>query len=188
MSEATMSGPPPVYGYLAEFDSADGLLAAAKATRAEGYAKVEAYSPFPVHGVSEALGFHEAKVPWIIFIAGVTGALAGIGLQWYTASVDYPMNVGGRPNFAWPQFIPVTFECTVLFAAFGAVVGMLALNGLPRPNHPIFNGKRFEYASQDRFFLCIESDDPKFDETETRRFLETLNAHAVSEVRHDDED
>lgn len=172
----------PLYGIIAEFESAEELLHAAKRAREAGYTQMDAYSPFPVHGLSEAIGFEDHKVPWTVFLAGVAGAIAGFSLQYYISVVDYPLNVGGRPFLSWPSFIPVTFETTVLFAAFGAFIGMLAFNGLPQPYHPVFNAPRFERASQDRFFLCIEAKDPLFDRTKTRQFLENLGARLVSEV------
>lgn len=172
----------PLHGIIAEFRSAEELLHAARRAREAGYTQMDAYSPFPLHGLSEAIGFEDHKVPWTVFIAGVIGAIAGFSLQYYISVVDYPLNVGGRPLLSWPAFIPVTFETTVLFAAFGAFIGMLVFNGLPQPYHPIFNAPRFERASQDRFFLCIEAKDPLFDRTKTRQFLESLGASLVSEV------
>jgi hypothetical protein len=172
----------PLHGIIAEFESAEDLLHAAQRARQAGYTRMDAYSPFPVHGLSEAIGFEDHKVPWVVFLAGVVGAIAGFSLQYYISVVDYPINVGGRPHLSWPSFIPVTFETTVLFAAFGAFIGMLALNGLPQPYHPVFNAPRFERASQDRFFLCIEASDPQFDRVKTRHFLENLGARLVSEV------
>ncbi len=171
-----------LYGLVAEFESEEAILSAANRVREEGYRRMDAYTPFPVHGLAEALGMHDIWVPWIVFFAGIGGALAGFGLQYYTQVIDYPWNVGGRPLLSWPMFIPITFEMTILLASFGAVIGMFALNGLPRPYHSIFNAPRFELASQDRFFLCIEATDPKFDREETKRFLGNLGAHAVSEV------
>lgn len=172
----------PVYGLMAEFKESTDLVKAAESARLAGYKNMDAYSPIPVHGLAEAIGFHDSLVPWIIFIAGVTGACSGYSMQWWINVVAYPLNAGGKPFISWPNFIPVTFECTILFAAFGAVISMLALNGLPRPHHPIFNGPRFELASQDRFFLCIESKDPKFDMDGTAKFLAGLNPQAVAEV------
>jgi hypothetical protein len=172
----------PLHGIIAEFETAEQLLEAAHRARQAGYTQMDAYSPFPVHGLVEAIGFEDHKVPWTVFWAGVVGAIAGFSMQYYISVVDYPLNVGGRPLLSWPAFIPVTFETTVLFAAFGAFIGMLAFNGLPRPHHPIFNAPRFERASQDRFFLCIEATDPLFDRAKTRHFLESLGARMVSEV------
>ncbi|HXG25054.1 MAG TPA: DUF3341 domain-containing protein [Chthonomonadales bacterium] len=176
-----------IYGLIAEFSDGDQLLRAAHRARQEGYRCMDAYTPLPVHGLAEAIGFNDARVPWTIFICGVLGALIGYGLQYYTSVIDYPMNVGGRPHYSWPAWVPVTFECAVLLAAFGAVFGMLAFNGLPRPHHPIFNARHFERASEDRFFLCIEADDPQFDPVETRRFLESLGPDSVSEVERDED-
>lgn len=171
-----------MYGMLAEFGDAEEIVVAASRARDAGYTRLDAYTPFPVHGLPEAIGFRDVLVPWIIFVGGVCGALSGYGLQYWINAVDYPLNVGGRPLVPWPSFIPVTFECTVLFAAFAAVVGMLMLNGLPRPHHPVFNAEHFARASQDRFFLCIEARDPQFDADATRRFLEGLGALSVEEI------
>jgi len=172
----------PLYGLVAEFENETVLLAAARRVRQEGYRRMDAYKPFPVHGLAHAIGFSDWLLPWIIFFGGVTGALAGVALQVWTMAYDYPWNVGGRPLISWPQFIPITFELTILLAAFGAVFGMLALNGLPRPHHSIFNTPNFERATQDRFFLCVEAWDPRFDREETARFLQSLGPVAVSEV------
>jgi hypothetical protein len=172
----------PLHGIIAEYETPEELLRAAKRAREAGYTRMDAYSPFPVHGLSEAIGFEDHQVPWTTFFAGVIGAIAGFALQYYISVVDYPLNVGGRPFLSWPAFIPVTFETTVLFAAFGAFIGMLAFNGLPQPYHPVFNAPRFERASQDRFFLCIEASDPMFDRANTRHFLEATGARMVSEV------
>lgn len=171
-----------IFGVAASFDNPEDLLVAAEKAREAGYTKMDAYTPFPVHGLADAIGFRDNRVPWIIFIGGVLGAIGGYGLQYYVSVIDYPMNVGGRELNSWPQFIPVTFECTILFAALGAVFGMLALNGFPKPYDPMFNAPGFERASQDRFFLCIESDDPRFDPNDTMKFMQTLNAEQVTEV------
>jgi hypothetical protein len=173
-----------VYGVMAEFDSPEDLLAAAHRAHREGYRQMDAYSPFPIHGLAEAIGFRRTWLPLLVLIGGVLGALAGFGTQYYAAVIDYPINVGGRPLNSWPAFIPVTFEVTILFAALTAVLGMLALNGLPMPYHPVFNAPRFALASHDRFFLCIEAADPRFDRQGTRRFLESLNAREVTDVEH----
>lgn len=172
----------PLHGLIAEYETPEELLRAAKQVREAGYTRMDAYSPFPIHGLAEAIGFEDHKVPWTTFFAGVIGAIAGFSLQYYISVVEYPLNVGGRPFLSWPSFIPVTFETTVLFASFGAFIGMLVFNGLPQPYHPIFNAPRFERASQDRFFLCIETSDPLFDRAKTRHFLETTGARMVSEV------
>ena len=175
---------PLIYGLVAEFDGADALLAATKKTVAEGYRKMEAYSPFPVEGLDEALGFQRSRVPLITLIGGIVGCIGGFFMQWFSTVIHYPINVGGRPLNSWPAFIPVTFEMTILCAAIAGVLGMLALNGLPMPYHPLFNVASFERASRDRFFLCIESKDPNFDRAGTKRFLESLKPVGVYDVEH----
>lgn len=174
---------PKVYGVVAEFDSPEELFSAGKKARAAGYKELEAYTPFPLHGLSDVLGFKDEKVPWIVFGGGLMGASCGFLLQYYTSVIDYPMNVGGKPLNSLPMFFPVTYECTILFAAFGAVLGMFALNRLPEPYHAAFNTPNFERASQDKFFLAIEAKDPQFDEVETKSFMETMNANNVSLVK-----
>jgi Protein of unknown function (DUF3341) len=171
-----------INGLMAEFDNPTSLLNATSRAYQEGYREMEAYTPFPVDGLSEALGFHRTSVPLIVLLGGITGCLGGFFLQYYISVIYWPLIVGGRPFNSWPAFIPVTFELTVLCAALAAVFGMLALNGLPKPHHPVFNVPRFGLASRDRFFLCIEAADPKFDPAETRRFLESLAAREVSDV------
>ena len=173
---------PPIYGLMADFDDSDDLLAAARQAYAEGYRKMDAYTPFPVEGLAEAIGFRRNRVALIVLIGGIAGCLSGFLLQYYVAVINYPINVGGRPLNSWPAFIPITFEFTVLFGALFAVFGMLALNGLPMPYHPVFNVPGFELASRNRFFLCIESEDPKFDRKRTEDFLKGLSSRAVSEV------
>src|SRR2546421_1454905 len=173
---------PTTYGMVAEFQDPEELVIAAHKAREAGYKRMDAYSPFPVHGLAEAIGFNDIKMPWIVFLGGVFGCFVGFGLQTYVNVWDYPMNVGGRPLVPWISWFPVGFECTVLAAAFAAVFGMLGLNGLPRPHHPIFNAEHFDSASQDRFFLCIEYRDPKFDLSKTGDFLRSLGAVHVSEV------
>jgi hypothetical protein len=173
---------PLLYGVMAEFDSADKLLRAAREAQANGYRRMDAYTPFYVEGLSHALGQPGTRLPWLALVAGMIGAATGYLLQVYGNAVDYPYNAGGRPLHSWPAFIPVTFELTILFAALATVLGMLALNGLPRPYHPVFNAPRFAMASRNRFFLCLESSDPKFDRHSSRRFLESLNANDVVEV------
>jgi len=173
---------PRAYGILAEFESPERLLAAVEQTRAEGYRQINAYTPFPVEGLPEALGFRRTSVPLITLIGGVLGALGGFFMQYWMAVISFPENFGGRPLNSWPAFIPVTFEMTVLSASIFAVVGMLALNKLPIPHHTLFNAPRFALASRDRFFLCIGAQDPKFDRERTAQFLWTLGAHDVTEV------
>jgi hypothetical protein len=177
-----MPDKPSIYGVMAEFDNPEDLLEAAQRAYAGGYRHMDAYSPFPVEGLSQAIGFHRTRLPLVVLLGGLAGGLMGYLLQYYTAVVNYPLNVGGRPLHSWPAFIPVTFEMTVLIAALAAVLGMLALNGLPRPYHPVFNVPRFEMASRNLFFLCIESTDPQFDVEGTRRFLEALEARQVYDV------
>ena len=170
------------YGLLAEFESAQALLDAARQVRAAGYTRTDAYSPFPIHGLAEALGFRERAVAPIVLAGGVTGALAGYGLEYWTQVIAYPLNIGGRPYHSWVSFIPPAFETTILFGAFAAVLGMLALNGLPQPYHPVFNAARFHLATRDAFFLGIEATDPQFDPQKTRTFLAGLHAREVVDL------
>ena len=170
------------YGVIAEFPDAEGLLDAARAAQAEGYTQMDAFSPFPIHGLHEAVGMHTTKLPIIVLLGGILGGSGGYFMCWYANIVTYPMNIGGKPYNAWPAWIPITFECTVLIAAFAAVLGMLALNGLPMPYHPVFNVKRFDQASRDKFFLVIQSRDPKFEFDKTWDFLETLHPREVFDV------
>ncbi len=167
---------------VAEFDSPEAIIEATARAREKGYSALECYTPFPIHGLSEAMHFKDERVPWVFFLSGVTGAICGLALETYTAVYDYPINVGGKPLFSLPSFFPVLYECTILFAALGGTIGMLALNGLPRPYHPIFSAPGFERASQDRFFLCIEATDPMFDGEKTKKFLEGLKPSSVSSV------
>jgi Protein of unknown function (DUF3341) len=173
---------PTLYGLMAEFDNPTELVAAAHAARRAGYKRMDAYSPIPIEELHEAIGFHHTNLPLIVLIGGILGGLAGYGLQYWASAIEYPLNIGGRPFNSWPAFIPITFELTILGAALSAVFGMLALNGLPMPYHPVFNAPRFALASRNRFFLCIESRDTKFDREETQRFLEGLDPRGVSEV------
>jgi hypothetical protein len=174
-----------IYGVMGEFATPEELLHAVEKVREAGYSRLDAYAPFPVEGLSEALGLKRNLVPFITLLGGLTGGLGGFGFQYWVAAISYPMNIGGRPLYSWPAFIPVTFELTVLGAALSAVFGMLALNRLPQPHHPVFNVHRFTHASTDRFFVCIEARDPKFNLADTARFLQSLHAHHVSEVSDD---
>ncbi len=172
----------PIYGLLAEFSDPEHLVAAAQRVTAEGYKKTDAFAPFPVHGLAEALAFHKTRIPLLVLIAGLTGAIGGFGMQYAAGKIFYPINVGGRPLNSWPAFIPITFELTVLCAGFTAAISMIALNGLPTPYHPLFNVDRFAKASRDGFFICIESTDPLFDLEKTAGFLTSIGASAIEQV------
>lgn len=177
-----MAANPGLYGLVAEFDTPTALVQAARAARDAGYTKMDAYTPFPVEGLPEALGFRRTKMPMLILIGGIVGAISGFALQYYCAVISYPINIGGRPLNSWPSWIPVTFELTVLIASLTAVFGLLALCGLPMPYHPLFHVPRFALATRDHFFLCIESADPRFDRSGTMDFLKGLDSREVSEV------
>ena len=174
-SHASYDGPD-MYGVLAEFPSAERLVEAAHGVREAGYVRFDAYSPLPIEGLAAAIGVRRTRLPLIVLIGGVCGGLLGYALQYYTSVISYPMNIGGRPAHPWPAFIPVTFEMTILGAALAAVLGMLALNGLPQPHHPLFNIPEFSLASQNRFFLCIEAADPQFDVEAASSLLHRLGA------------
>jgi hypothetical protein len=174
----------PIYGLLAEFETPQALVDAATKVRDSGYRRIDAFSPFPIEELAEAIGFRDRRLPLFVLIGGACGALAGLGLEYWVSAMAYPLNVGGRPYASWPSFIPVAFETTILFAALAAVVGMLALNGLPMPYHPVFNAPRFSAASRDRFFLVVEATDPKFDRMQTRKLFEDLHAREVTELAH----
>jgi hypothetical protein len=171
-----------LYGLMAEFDTPEPLLEAAHRAREAGYCQMDAYSPMPVEGLAEAVGFRSTMVQRLVFTAGLLGATGGFMLCWWMTVIAYPHNVAGRPLNSWPAYVPITFESMVLISCLTAMVGMLALNGLPQPYHPVFNVARFEHASRDKFFLCIEATDPKFDPQATREFLEQLDAKGVMDV------
>jgi hypothetical protein len=171
-----------MYGLMAEFDSPEALLEATQQAYAKGYRRMDAYTPFAVEGLDEALGSHRDWLPLLVLLGGIAGAVNGFGMQWFASVIHYPLNIGGRPFNSWPSFIPITFELTILFAAGTAVLGMLALNGLPMPYHPVFSVPRFELASRHGFFLCIESEDPLFDMKATRTFLEDKKPVGVYDV------
>jgi len=173
---------PPIYGLMAEFENPTKLATAAREVRARGYRKVEAYSPFPIEEVNEALGLHHNRLSLIVLCGGILGGLTGYLMQYYLAVIDFPLNIGGRPLHSWPSFIIITFELTILFSALATVLGLLGLCGLPMPYHPVFNVPRFALASRDRFFLCIEAHDPLFDRHTTADFLNSLSPREVSEV------
>jgi hypothetical protein len=176
-----------LFGVVAEFDDPDDLMAAANAAREAGYVHMDAFSPFPIHGMPEAIGFHDVKVPWAIFGAGAAGLITGIVLQVWTSTVAYPMNVGGRPKISWPSFIPVAYECTILFAGLTAVLSVILFNGLPKPYHPVFNAPNFDRASQDKFFLSLEArDDHDFDTAKAEAFLNAQSAKNVTVVMADE--
>ena len=172
----------PIYGLLAEFGNTGDLLAAARSASEAGYRRLDAFTPFPVEGLADAIGFHGTRVPLVTLIGGLIGCFGGFCLQVYPNVFGYPLNIGGRPYYSWPSFIPITFELTILCGALAAAVGMLALNGLPTPYHPVFNVPSFALASRNRFFLCIKARDPKFDLEKTKQFLAGLKAREVSEI------
>jgi len=172
----------PIYGLMAEFETPEELLEAAHRAHSEGFRNMDAYSPMPIDGLADAIGFRKTLVPLVVLIGGVLGLLTAFGLQYWVNVIAYPLNVGGRPLNSWPAFIIVCFELTILFAGISAVVGTLAMNGLPLPYHPVFNVERFSRVSQDRFFLCIEATDPRFDREHTYQFLAGLRPLAIEEV------
>ena len=176
---------PHIYGVVAEFATPDELLKAVKKVREAGFRRMDAFSPFPIEGLPAAMGLKRNLVPLITLLGGLAGGIGGFGFQYWVAAVTYPMNIGGRPLNSWPAFIPVTFELTILSASLCAVFGMLALNRLPHPHHPLFSVQRFVHATSDRFFLCIEANDPKFHMAECARLLQDLHAHHVIEVPND---
>jgi hypothetical protein len=177
-----MTESPTVYGLVAEFHAPDELVSAARRAREAGYTKMGAYTPFPVEELTEAMALRPTRLPLLVLLGGIAGCVGGYFMQYYAAVISDPMDVGGRPLNSWPSFVPVTFELTILAAALTAVLGMLALNGLPQPNHPLFNVPEFDRATQDRFFLCLQAADPQFDAQKTRDFLLSLNPLSVSEV------
>ena len=173
-----------MYGIMAEFDNPTALVNAVRSAREKGYRKLDAYSPFPIEELSDALCLRKNKLPLIVLIGGILGCIGGYFLQYYVTVIYFPINVAGRPLHSWPAYIVITFETTILLAAFACVLGLLALCGLPMPYHPVFNAPRFAMASRNRFFLCIESADPLFDYPKTNEFLETLEPREVCEVAH----
>jgi len=182
MSELTLSEYAAIYGAMAEFDTPEALRAACERAYAAGYRKMDAYAPMPVEGLAEAVGYKKNYVALAVLIGGICGVTGGYGLLSWITIVAYPHNVGGRPLHSWPSYIPITFECMILLAALTALVSMLAMNGLPKPYHPVFNVPAFDRASIDKFFLCIESSDPKFRTDDTLEFLRDTGAREVSVV------
>jgi hypothetical protein len=174
----------PIYGVMAEFDNPTALVNAARQAREAGYRKLDAYSPFPIEELSDALHLHKNKLPLIVLLGGITGLVLGYLMQYYVTVIYYPINIGGRPLHSWPSYIIITFEMTILFASIAAVLGLLGLCGLPMPYHPVFNVQRFAFASRNRFFLCVEATDPLFDRNRTSEFLESLEPNEVTEVAH----
>lgn len=172
-----------LWGVLAEYDSPERLMEAAKKAKSAGYKKLDAYTPIPMEGLSLALGQKKTKIQWLILLAGIVGAAGGFFMQYYASVIDYPLNIGGRPLNSWPSFMPITFELTVLSAAFMAVFGMFALNGFPEPYHPVFNVDAFDGASRDKFFLCVTAEEEGFDIQQVKKFLESLNPDAIHEVK-----
>jgi len=177
-----MKASPAVYGIMAEFEDPSSLVAATERAHREGYRSMDAYAPYPIEELHHALGAHTTRLPLIVLIGGICGCVGGYALEYWSSAIAYPLNIGGKPLHSWPAFIPVTFECTILAAALSCVLGMLALNGLPMPYHPIFNAPRFALASRNRFFLCIEARDAMFDREASQMFLESLHPRGVSEV------
>lgn len=171
-----------IWGLLAEFDNPQQLFTACESVRDEGYRHWDAHTPFPVHGLDGAMGMSASKVPWIVLGMALMGTTIGLTLQWWTSAVDYPIMIAGKPFESWPAWVPVTFELTILLGAFGAVFGMLGLNKLPTFNHPLFNSQRFERATDDKFFIAIESRDPNYDAKKTKKLLQKLGATNVEEI------
>ncbi len=173
---------PKLYGVMAEFDNPTDLVEAAQKTYDAGYRRINGYSPYPIEELSEAIGFRRTALPLIVLIGGILGALGGFFMQYWIEVINYPINVGGKPYNSWPAFIPITFECTVLVAAFSAVLGMLALNKLPQPYHPVFNAPNFALATRDHFFLVIEASDRKFKHDEVTEFMRSLGPKDLVDV------
>ena len=173
---------PPLYGIMAQFDNPTDLVNAARTVYESGYRRINGYSPYPIEELSEAIGFTHTSLPLIVFIGGVIGGVSGFLMQYWIEVVNYPLIVGGKPYNSWPAFIPITFECTVLFAAFSAVLGMLVLNKLPQPYHPVFNAPNFALATRDRFFLAVEANDPKFKHDEVVELLKGLGAIDITDI------
>lgn len=181
-STSSAKGGPKVWGLLAEYDTPRAVYKACEKTRDAGYLIWDSYTPFPVHGLDKAMGLRQSVLPWFVFVGGMLGATCGFTLQWWASTIAYPIIAQGKPYFPMQAFVPVTFEVGVLFASFSAVLGMLALNGLPRFHHSLFNSPRFARVTDDKFFIAIEACDPKYDAVKTREFLESTGATVVEEV------
>ncbi len=175
---------PTLYGLMVEFETPTELVNGCKAAYAEGYREMDAYSPFPIEEVSEAIGFHKSAVPLVVLLGGILGGTSGFALQYWINVIAYPLNIGGKPYDSWPAFIVPTFEMTILFAGLCGMFGMFALNGLPQPYHPVFNVDKFSAVTRDKFFLCVEATDPKFDLVGTQQFMQSLKPLSISEVPH----
>lgn len=173
-----------LYGVMAEYATPEALLDGIRAAKHAGYKDLDAYTPYPIEHVWEEIGHHRSKVPLIVLVGGILGCIGGFALQYWASAIEYPLNIGGRPFASWPAFVVPAFECTILAAALSAVVGMLALNGLPMPYHPVFNAPRFQAASQDRYFLVIKSKDPKFDHAAVHQVLASPQTHEVTDVEY----
>lgn len=182
---ATHTNEPPaggLYGVMAEFDSAQAVVDAARRVVADGYTRIEAYTPVPVEALNDIIHKRRTRLPRVVLAGGLTGMASGFALQYWTSVIDYPMNIGGRPYASWPAFIVPSYELTILFAALAAVFAMVIANGLPQPYHPVFNVPRFSMATSDKFFLVVEAEDPRFDRTRTARDFEELGARGVYDV------
>ena len=177
-----MKEKPTLYGVMAQFDNPTDLVAAARRTYEAGYRRINGYSPYPIEELSEAIGFTRTSLPLIVLLGGILGGLGGFFMQYWMEVINYPLNVGGKPYNSWPAFIPITFECAVLVAAFAAVLGMLMLNKLPQPYHPVFNAPNFALATRDSFFLVIEASDQKFEHDEVTRFMKSLEPKDLIDV------
>lgn len=182
MSAHSIENSDPLYGLMAEFETAGELVAAARRTREAGFKNFDAYTPFPIHELDDAMDLHDNRVALFTLIGGLIGCVGGFSLASWVQAVALPLNIGGRPLISAPMYIPITFECTVLIGGLTAAISMILMNGMPSPYHPVFNVERFADASRSKFFLCIESDDPKFDRQATAGFLESLGPEEIAEV------
>ena len=180
----TSDSPSGLFGVMAEFESSQALVDAARKSVGRGFTKLEGYSPVPIEELNDIIHKKRTILPKIVLAGGLTGMATGFILQYWASVIEYPMNVGGRPQASWPTFVIPSYELTILFAALAAAIGMIVLNGLPQPYHPVFNVPRFSLASSDKFFLVIESKDPLYDAHRTKDFLSSLGAKGVYDVAH----